>query len=321
MKERVSFYCGALFVLASVSMNAGPAQAWGAYGHQIAARVALANVPADMPVFFRDATDEMAMLISEPDQWRSPEERELKDTTTSDHTIRWEIVPKPLPRTRYAFVIQLAKAGKVTPELFSVNEYGTAPYAIQEWSEMLTGAFRRWRAMREKTPEDIARKRMQEKSILFIAGVLGHWVTDVANPMHTSVHLMGWSPNVPNPNGYTTYDPKNVQQSLHVRYESTYVDHTIKLSDVAPSVDNKARVIGDWLDEAETHIAASNSHVEQIYIWDKQARFGEGHEPAAAKPFTATRLADGARETRDYWYTAWVRSGEPMPGSAGTAGK
>ena len=297
-----------LLVLAVLLLGASLAHAWGGKGHQIQARVALANVPAEMPAFFRGSTEEMAMLISEPDRWRTAEEPALDETTGPNHTFRWEIAPKPLPPNRYDFIIELAKQGKIDATHNAVRQYGTAPYGIQEWAEMLTGAFRRWRAMPEATPAEIARKRMQEKSILFIAGVLGHWVTDVSNPIHASRHVHGWDPAVPNPHGYAgpSDDP-------HGRYESKYVDHTIELRDVALLVDNKARVVGDWLREAETYIAASNSHVEQIYAWDKQGRFGDGHEPTEAKPFTAARLADGARELRDYWYTAWVRSGEPMP--------
>jgi hypothetical protein len=297
-----------LLALAVLLLGTSLAHAWGAKGHQMQARVALASLPAEMPAFFRGSGEEMTMLISEPDRWRTAEEPALDDTTGPNHTFRWEIAPKPLPPTRYAFIIELAKQGKLDTTPNSVRQYGTAPYGMQEWAEMLTGAFRRWREMPEKTPEEIARKRMQEKSILFIAGVLGHWITDMSNPIHASIHVHGWNPSVPNPHGYA-----GPNDDPHGRYEGAYVNHTIELSDVASLVDNRARVLGDWLGEAQIYIAATNSHVEQIYAWDKQARFGDGHEPAEAKPFTAARLADGARELRDYWYTAWVRSGQPMP--------
>jgi hypothetical protein len=303
-----SRYMLPLLLLTASVLNAGPAQAWGAKGHQIQARLALANLPPETPTFFRDANEEMAMLISEPDHWRTAEEPDLDETTGVNHTFRWEIAPKPLPANRHFFIIELARQGKIDATKNSLRAYGTAPYGMQEWAEMLTGAFRRWRAMPETTPEEITRKRMQEKSILFIAGVLGHWVTDMSNPIHASIHVHGWSPSVPNPNGYA--GPKD---DPHGRYESAYLNRVIEQGDVAPLVDGKARVVDDWLREAETYIAATNSHVEQIYAWDKQGRFGDGNEPPAAKPFTAARLADGARELRDYWYTAWVRSGQPMP--------
>ncbi len=304
-------YMKKLIVLAIAAMICGIANvvyAWGGKGHQMQARVALANLPSDMPAFFGKADEEMAMLISEPDHWRTAEEPDLDEVTGVNHTFRWEIAPKPLPANRHLFIIELAKQGKIEARNNGVREYGTAPYGIQEWAEMLTGAFRRWRAMKETTPAGITRKRMQEKSILFIAGVLGHWITDMSNPIHASIHVHGWHPSVPNPNGYA-----GPNDDPHGRYEGKYVDRVIEQGDVAALVNGRPRIIGDWLNEAETYIAATNSHVEQIYAWDKLGRFGDGHEPKEAKPFTAERLADGARELRDYWYTAWVKSGEPMP--------
>jgi len=282
--------------------------AWGAKGHQIQARVALATLPTTMPTFFRGSTDEMSMLISEPDRWRSAEEPALDEVTGVNHTFRWEIAPKPLPANRNFFIIELAKQGKIDAKTGGLREFGTSPYGIQEWAEMLTGAFRRWRAMKETTPMEIAQKRMHEKSILFISGVLGHWVTDASNPIHSSIHVHGWHPSVSNPNGYATK-----KDDPHGRYEGAYVNRVIEQADVAALVDNNPRRVGDWLREAETYVGSCNSHVEQIYAWDKIARFGDGNEVKEAKPFTAERLADGARELRDIWYTAWLKSGEPMP--------
>jgi len=79
-----------------------------------------------------------------------------------------------MPPNRHAFLVELAKAGKVTAAEASLKPFGLAPYAIQEWGEMLTGAFRRWRVLPEDTPLDRIRKRQHEQSILFMAGVLAH---------------------------------------------------------------------------------------------------------------------------------------------------
>jgi len=160
--------------------------------------------------------------------------------------------------------------------------------------------------MPETNAVERARKKQQERSILFTAGILGHWVTDTSQPMHTSVHVHGWNPDVANPNG-------NVGKDLHRRYETDYVGRAIRLEEVAALTDNKVRKTGDWLQEAETYIGKNNVHVEQIYVWDKQSPFGGGNEPQEAQAFTAARLADGARMLRDVWYTAWIRSGEPVP--------
>lgn len=278
-----------------------PVSAWGSKGHAMQARAALRGLPPEVPVFLREAEVEMAMLISEPDRWRTSEQPSLTETSGVNHTFKWEVAPKPLPANRHLFLIELAKKGKLDPP-HTLRDFGAAPYAIQEWAEMLTGAFRRWRAMPESTAEERSRKRMHERSILFITGVLGHWVTDTSQPMHASVHVHGWHASVPNPKGYDGTE-------LHGRYETKYVDRAISPDAVVDLTARKEpRLLGDWLEEAGKHIAASNSHVEQIYAWDKQAAFGSGAEPEAAVPFTAARLADGARMLRDFIYTAWVRS-------------
>ncbi|GAB3019014.1 hypothetical protein GCM10027051_25110 [Niabella terrae] len=298
-----------LFLIAALLPAGFTVYGWGSKGHQIQARVAVAHLPMELPAFLRNSADAMSLLICEPDRWRDAEQPALDEVTGPNHTFRWEIAPKPLPANRHFFIIELAQQGKIAARTNGVRAYGTAPYGIQEWAEMLTGAFRRWRRMKERTPDEIERKRTQEQSIRFIAGVLGHWITDVSNPMHASVHVHGWDPGFPNPNGYA-----GKSDNLHSRYESVYVENHIELSDVNGLVDTAARVVGGWLEEAASYIATSNSYVEQIFAWDRSGRFGSGKEPKAAKAFTAARLADGARELRDIWYTAWVKSGAPMPG-------
>lgn len=301
---RVSFSILCLAVLGGKS-----GFAWGTKGHEMQARTAIKALPAEFPAFFRDAEEEMAFLITEPDRWRTSEQPALTETAGPNHTFKWELAPKPLPANRHLFLVELARSKDFdASKKGAIREFGTGPYGLQEWAEMLTAAFRRWRAMEEKTPADIARKRMHEKSILFMAGVLGHWVTDLSQPIHASIHVHGWHPSVPNPHGYTGPD-----KDPHGRFESQYVDRTIELRDVSALVKEPPRLVGDWLREAEKYVAATNSHVEQVYIWDKQAPWGSGREPTEAKPFTAARLADGARMLRDVWYTAWVRSGQPVP--------
>lgn len=286
-----------------------PAFAWGSKGHEMQARTAIRALPAELPAFFRESEEEMAFLITEPDRWRTSEQPALTETAGVNHTFKWELAPKPLPANRHLFLVELARSKTFdAAKKGAIRDFGMGPYGLQEWAEMLTAAFRRWRAMEEKTPAEIARKRMHEKSILFMAGVLGHWVTDLSQPMHASIHVHGWHPSVPNPHGYTGPD-----KDPHGRFESQYVDRAIELADVSALVEGKPRLVGDWLREAEKHVAATNSHVEQVFIWDKQAAWGSGKEPAEAKPFTAARLADGARMLRDVWYTAWIRSGQPVP--------
>jgi len=53
------------------------------------ARSAMAVLPSEMPAFFRDSVEEMAFLITEPDQWRTSEQPALNEATGVNHTFKW----------------------------------------------------------------------------------------------------------------------------------------------------------------------------------------------------------------------------------------
>ena len=117
------------------------------------ARAAIRMLPAEMPGFFREAEEEMAFLIQEPDRWRTSEQPALTETAAGNHTFKWELAPKPLPANRHLFLIELAKRKDFdASKRGAVREFGTGPYAIQEWAEMLTGALRRWRQSAQALP-------------------------------------------------------------------------------------------------------------------------------------------------------------------------
>ncbi len=277
--------------------------AWGLKAHQMQLRVAFEALPRTMPKFFLDSEEALVLLGTEPDRWRTPDAPAATETTGPDHFFSWEIAPKPLPPDRTAFIGALARHGDLSKTPLTMKRFGTSPYAIQEWAEILTGAFQRWREMPERTDAQRFVKRRHEESILFIAGVLAHWVMDSSQPQHCSVHILGWDPSVPNPNGYVT------TRDIHGRYETDYVNANIGIDDIRPLVKQPPVELGPWIEAMTPYIANCNSHVEEIYKFDLAGKFGSGHEPAAAKPFTAGRLAEGARMLRDVWYTAWVRSG------------
>jgi hypothetical protein len=278
------------------------AQAWGLKGHQMQVRVAFHALPADMPAFFLKSEEALVLLGTEPDRWRTPQSPALTEATGPDHSFSWELSPKPLPPDRTQFLAALSASGELNRRPLTMKRFGTAPYAIQEWAEMLTGAFQRWRAMPENTETQRFLKGRHQESILFMAGVLAHWVMDVSQPMHCSIHILGWDASTENPNNYTT------SRDIHGRYETEYVEAAIRAEDVASRLKEPAKVLGPWLEATTPYVEACNSHVEQIYRWDREVRFGSGKEPEAAKAFTADRLAEGAHMLRDVWYTCWTKS-------------
>lgn len=294
----------ALLALILAAGAPATARAWGDKGHTMTGRVATRKLPPDMPAFFRKAVAELGYLCPEPDRWRS-EKREpaLRGHADRDHGFKVEDFPDPLPPHRYEYFQRFVGRPRPGGGTYEYKDIGFAPYAIAEHSEMLTVSFILWRNRGEKNPEDRRIRRQIEQNIIHIAGLLSHFVTDTGQPMHTSVHTNGWrSDRTPNPNAY-------VGKNLHGRFETEYVEQSIEEKDFEKLV-GPPRVRGAWLDAAIEHIRASHQHVEQVYVLDKAHAFGEGGEPAGHKQFTCERLAFSSEALRDFWYTAWIRSGE-----------
>jgi hypothetical protein len=280
------------------------ARAWGDKGHEMSARVAVHTLPAQIPAFFRAADVELGYLCAEPDRWRS-ESREpaLRGLADRDHSAKVEDITLPLPVHRYDFFLQYAGKPRAqgAPGTYSYREMGFAPYAIAEHAELLTNGFMHWRNAAAASPAERRIKRQIEQNIIHAAGLLAHFVTDTAQPLHTTIATNGWSPRLPNPHGFTG-------EGIHQRFETFYVNATIDEADFQPLV-GPVRERGPWLEAAMQHIRAAHEHVEKLYALDQAHPFGQGGEPPEAKRFTSERLAEGAQALRDFWYSAWLRSG------------
>lgn len=276
--------------------------AWGAKGHEMIARVAVRALPLTMPAFFRNAEVELGYLCPEPDRWRV-EEREpaLRGLADRDHVIQYEHISKPLPRHRYEFLLQYAGQPKPAGGTYTYGEVGFAPYAIAEHSEMLAVNFMLWRKAPQADETERRIKRQIEQNIIHIAGLLSHFVTDTGQPLHTTWHVNGWSPQAPNPKGY-------VGTQIHRRFETDYVRDAIEEADFEHLVVKEPNVLGPWLEEAMHHIRRSFEHVERVYELDRDTPFGSGKESEDARHFTVERLAFSSSALRDFWYSAWVKS-------------
>src|SRR5690606_616675 len=79
---------------------------------------------------------------------------------------------------------------------------GFSPWAITEQYGKLKSAFSYLKTFEESggTAEEIANAKA---NIVYLMGVMGHYVGDCAQPLHTTVHHNGWAGE--NPRGYTTW--------------------------------------------------------------------------------------------------------------------
>ncbi len=299
MRRSPLLVTGSLGVLVLIAAST---RRWGEHGHTIAAQAAVAALPAEMPAFFRAAGAQLVHLNPEPDRWRSGTERRrdgaLEGAGAPEHFIDLEYIPA----ARQAAILRAPDRFAYADSLRNIGEraetVGLLPYVMLEYTQRLRVGFRAWRAAR--SPEQRA---FIEARIINDAGILGHYVTDAANPAHTTIHYNGW--RGANPNGYAT------DNRFHARFETAFVQAHLRVADLTPLVPDSPRAFDDVRAAVLAHIHESHALVESLYRLDKERPFGADNRNPAARAFAAERLAAGSRMLRDLWWTAWVTSASP----------
>jgi hypothetical protein len=289
-------------LIAVALLSAPGAFSWGPEGHSWINLVAAQKIPREMPLFFRQATDELAYLGPEPDRWRNLSEGSLKYSQEPDHFINLEKIDwlNPLPESRYEFYRKLYEKRAATSDdqdQYLPERVGLQPYITMEVFGRLKAAFREYRNL-QKAHKSTA---PVENAIVFYAGWLGHYVGDAAQPLHTSVSYNGWVG--PNPAAYTT------ERGIHWKFEGVYVAHNLHPSDFAGLVnapEHLANPFAQYMD----YLRQSHTQVEKVYQLEKAGSFS-GKGSAEARAFTASRLAAGSQMLLNLWYTAWLDSAQP----------
>jgi hypothetical protein len=287
-----------LAVITTLPMALAPgAAAWGDEGHRYINRVAADHLPGDMPPFFKAAAPRLTFLGPEPDRWRDNRElyKALTEVNGPDHFID---IDKPenfdaFPNDRYQYAEWLRLKGK------DPKDIGFLPYSILEGYQKVQVLFRLWR-----DPQHAAERDQIEQNIIYYAGVLGHYVADGSNPLHTTIHYNGWSGSS-NPELYT-------REPLHWRFEGEYVKAQIKPEDFSDMV-KTAQKLSDPFSDIIKYLFESFGHVSELYRMDKDARWEANNRDARSKKFVAERLAAGSQMLANLWYTAWLDSYAPSP--------
>lgn len=314
-------------------LSAGSLVAWDYHGHRIVNQLALKALPAEFPAFVQEPAnaERVAFLAGEPDRWRNVPDLIMKQSGGSwtDHFCDLEqlsevgIDPATVSSFRYDFIVQFAKAraahsDKLPPIDPSKNadhtrEWpGFAPWAIAEYYTRLRSAFAYLKVLEELgTPEEVANAKA---NAVYIMGVMGHYVGDCAQPLHTTVHHNGWVG--PNPNGYST------ASGIHSWIDGGFIAKAgITLADVLPRVtEAKAISLAPRADGREPlfvavmdYLIASQKKVEPLYAMDKESKFRikDGAAPTQeGRDFITGRLLTGGEMLAAIWVTAW-RSAPP----------
>ena len=302
--------------------------AWDYEGHRIVAQLALASLPADFPPIAAGPAEaeRIAFLSAEPDRWRNVPDLPLKHAGGSwgDHFLDLEYLTdagldlETLTSFRYEFVLQFARgraahAGAFKPIDPARNQDrtaewpGFAPWAIAEHFARLRSGFSYLRVFEEVgTPAEVADARA---NLLYVMGLLAHYVGDCAQPLHTTKHYNGWSGD--NPRGYTTWN------GLHAWIDGGIIARTglrfpalreralpPRVLPLGPRADGRDPLFVAVLD----YIRVQHRQVERIYELEKAGRLGRapGEEvPAETRRLIEDQLLAGGQMLASVWLTAY----------------
>ena len=243
-----------------------------------------------MPEFFRKATDQLGYLTAEPDRWRDRNAAAVTNAFNPDHAINLELVPPGglEAKDRFVYLVMLEKAGQT-------SAVGMAPFRTLELYQRLRLEFRLWRSA-----ADPQKRGWIEERIINDAGILGHYVTDGSEPLHTTINHHGWIGD--NPNGYAT------DTQIHSRFESQYVETHIVLSDITSRISGPPHVLMDEQAQIVAYFRATHEQVIPLYELDKKHPFNAATKAPENKDFVVQRLVFGVNMLRDIWWSAWVTS-------------
>jgi hypothetical protein len=265
-------------------------------------RLATETASPKLPEFMNAAREHLSYNGYEPDRWREEGRTSAMNTAQEpDHFFDseyWGAISTIEP-DRYAFM------EKVGAKKIQLRTIGYLPYAIIENYGKLVDAFRFWR--NAKNPEN---RESARANAVYVAGVLGHYVGDGSMPMHMSIHYNGWLDTSPNPKNYTK---ETKERGFHARYESAYVNAAIEIAAVRPKVQAPQRLANVW-DSIKQYLTIGFADLEAAYELEKTGEFNPQQPRPKGTDFIASELARAGTMLGSLWYTAWLESGEPVPG-------
>ncbi|MDB6066464.1 MAG: hypothetical protein JWR26_2672 [Pedosphaera sp.] len=303
--------------------------AWDYEGHRTVNQLALVSLPSDFPAFALTpaAEERIAFLAGEPDRWRNTTDPTLKHANGVDHYMDLEdmadygVDMHAMTHFRYEFAGQLALARAAHPEKFAridpaKNEdhtrelVGFLPWAIMENFDKLKSEFSYLKAFQEGggTPEEISNA---QQNIIYIMGVMGHYVGDASQPLHTTKHHHGWVGE--NPKGY------NTESRFHSWIDGGYFAKTggIDLKSIQGFI-HPAQLVslaypnetsGDTFAMVTDYLLETYKLVEPLYEMDKAGKLsGEGATGLEGKTFLDGQLVKAGQMLGNLWFTAWQQA-------------
>jgi hypothetical protein len=312
----------------SILLQLRTAAGWDYEGHRAVNQLALASLPKNFPAFALtpEARERITFLAGEPDRWRNSDELSLAQANGTDHYIDMEqlddygLTPQNLPAFRYDFAARLAVERATHSTKFAAIDpmknrdhtrelMGFLPWAIVENEAKLRSCFSYLKAFQDHggTPEEISNA---QQNILYIMGVMGHYVGDGSQPLHATKHHHGWVGN--NPHGYST------NFSFHAWIDGGFFRKMggIKVETLAGKV-RPAKIVGDPLQQGDlfkqvmAYLLETEKEVEPLYQLEKEHKLTPENEKAnEGQAFLDAQLVKGGQMLGDLWFSAWQQATE-----------
>jgi hypothetical protein len=305
--------------------------AWDYEGHRMVNQVALASLPPDFPAWAKTPAnaERIAFLAGEPDRWRNSRQALLQQYNGVDHYIDLEqladagIATDTLTPFRYDFVEQFAAGRAAHPDKFpapdpKINQDhsrewpGFLPWAISEYYAKLRSAFSYLKALEANgRPDEVENARA---NLIYMMGVMGHYVGDGAQPLHATIHHHGWVGD--NPAHYST------STKIHGLIDGGFIAYAkIRPAELMPLVRPAAKLPTTEREDGRDpvfvaivdYLLESERRVEPLYRLEQKGGFAlQGPPSEEGRKFIDAQLVRGGEMLGALWVTAWRQSGPDL---------
>ena len=253
-----------------------PAYAWGPTAHRLTNRWAVDTLPPEIRAFFQANREFLIEHANDPDaaMKKDKHERELHYIYLDKYGIF------PYLKLPHSFDQAVERYGSGR-----IHRDGMLPWQVGKISLRLTEAF----------------KTQNWEEVKLDAALLGHYVADAHDPLHTTQN----------------YDGQLTDQvGLADRFEIRLVD---KFSSFFMFARRDASKITDPTEYAFDMVLESNTWADHIILADREALIGlpDYNEDyydrfySQVGSIVVRELSGAANDTGSYWYTAWLNAGRP----------
>lgn len=316
----VFFYCQTLF-------------AWGARGHEVITRVAVQLLEDACPKKcshpFALKEQMLTYLANVPDSyWRGFPKNEILDLNAA-HFIGLEWFHIPSHKSSIRFTLKDGKEralsncakGKLPADICRklssksrltdiYRAAGSSPFRIEQLSLVLENLLSR-------TP--INDQTMIQA--MLHAGILAHYVGDLANPMHTTIDYDGWQKNAGGLHWYFethlvdaynfTLDShvyKKAKQILGKKVQETKASYLDLAFDLAK---NSYQDLPELIETDKEKTRTKPSVIREDGLKIKAKRLANTQGLPHFSSLIVKRLATGATFLATLWKSAWLQAGKP----------